>query len=70
MTARLEAETGRRSWRNIRRDFTNDEILDLVRQTKELKEYQDTPSTKEELGADPPACRSDMEPGGGEADLF
>ena len=33
-----------------------------MRQTKELKEYQDTPSTKEELELIPLLGRSDMEP--------
>ena len=49
--------------------LSNDEILDLVRQTKELKEYQDTPSTKEELELIPPSWPVGYGAGGGEADL-
>ena len=45
MTARLEAETAGKL-AEYKAGLSNDEILDLVRQTKELKEYQDTPSTK------------------------
>ena len=61
MTARLEAETAEKL-AEYKAGLSHDEILDLVRQTKELKEYQDTPSTKEELELIPLLGRSDMEP--------
>ncbi len=55
MTARLEAEKRQKKLAKYKAGLSNDEILDLVRQTKELKEYQDTPSTKEELELIPPS---------------
>ncbi len=42
--------------------LTEEEIRELVKQTKELKEYQDTPSPKEELEKIPMLRREDIDP--------
>ena len=48
-----------RSWQNIRTASPTTRSLDLVRQTKELKEYQDTPVPEGGAGEDPAAGRRD-----------
>ena len=54
LAAEAEARTAK-ELQAYKDSLTKEEIDELVRLTKELKEYQDTPSPKEELGKDPHA---------------
>ncbi len=59
LTAQMEAETAKKlaGYKEI---LSSDEIAALVKQTEELKEYQDTPSPKEDLEKIPMLNREDI----------
>lgn len=59
LTAEMEAETAKRL-AVYKESLSEEEIAGLVRQTKELKEYQDTPSPKEDLEKIPMLSREDI----------
>ena len=59
LTAKLEAETAERL-KKLKEGLSTKEIEELVRQTRELKEYQDTPSLKEDLEKIPMLSREDI----------
>lgn len=59
MTAE-EDEKLRHSLDQYKKGLSEEQIRDLVRKTSELKEYQDTPSPKEELGKIPLLKREDI----------
>ncbi len=60
LTAQMEAETARKL-AEYKAGLSDAEIEELVRQTRELKEYQDTPSPKEDLEKIPMLTREDIE---------
>ncbi len=59
LTAREDAETARKL-AAYKESLSKEEIEDLVVQTRELEEYQDTPSTREELELIPMLRREDI----------
>ncbi len=59
LTARVEEQTARRL-KAYKDSLSREEIEGLIRQTKELKEYQDTPSPKEELEKIPMLSREEI----------
>jgi len=59
LTAEMEAET-RKKLKAYKESLSKEEIDALVRQTRELKEYQDTPSPKEDLEKIPMLSREDI----------
>ena len=59
LTARVEEQTARRL-KGYKDSLSREEIEELIRQTKELKEYQDTPSPKEELEKIPMLSREEI----------
>lgn len=59
LTAKLENETAERL-RKLKESLSDEEVGELVRQTRELKEYQDTPSPKEDLEKIPMISREDI----------
>ena len=59
LTAREDAALARKLAQH-KAGLSKEEIRRLIRQTEELKEYQDTPSTKEELERIPMLKRSDI----------
>lgn len=59
LTAEMEAETAKKL-AAYKDSLSETEIEELVHQTRELKEYQDTPSPKEELEKIPMLERSDI----------
>lgn len=59
LTAQAEAETAKKL-AEYKKSLTPGEIRELVEQTKALKEYQDTPSPKEELEKIPMLSREDI----------
>lgn len=60
LTAKMEAETAEKL-AALKAGLTKEEIDELIRCTRELKEYQDTPSPKEELEKIPMLKREDIE---------
>ncbi|NBJ82449.1 insulinase family protein [bacterium 1XD42-94] len=60
LTAEMEAETAEHL-RRYKESLSEEEIRDLVRQSAELKEYQDTPSSKEDLEKIPMLRREDID---------
>lgn len=59
LTAQMEAETAEKL-RAYKESLSEAEVEDIVRQTRELKEYQDTPSAKEDLEKIPMLSREDI----------
>lgn len=59
LTAQMEAETAEKL-AAYKAALSKEEIVELVRQTRELKEYQDTPSSKEDLEKIPMLSREDI----------
>ncbi|MCI7796141.1 MAG: insulinase family protein [Lachnospiraceae bacterium] len=59
LTAEMEEET-RKKLKAYKESLTAEEIGELIRQTAELKEYQDTPSPKEDLLKIPMLTREDI----------
>lgn len=59
LTAKMEAETSKKL-KAYKESLTAEEIETLIRETRELKEYQDTPSTKEDLEKIPMLSREDI----------
>ncbi len=59
LTAKNDRELAKRL-RDYKKGLSREEVLKIVEQTKELKAYQDTPSTKEELESIPMLKRSDI----------
>ncbi|MCI8517753.1 MAG: insulinase family protein [Hungatella sp.] len=59
LTAKADAALARKL-AQYKAGLSDKEIAGIVRQTKELREYQDTPSTKEELELIPMLKRSDI----------
>ncbi len=59
LTAKNDRELAKRL-RDYKKGLSREEVLRIVEQTKELKAYQDTPSTKEELESIPMLKRSDI----------
>lgn len=59
LTAEMEAETAAKL-AAYKEGLSGEEIDELVRRTKELKEYQDTPSPKEDLMKIPMLSREDI----------
>ena len=59
----LDAENEEKTAEKLRvykESLSKEEIEEIVRHTKELKEYQETPSTKEELETIPMLTRADF----------
>ena len=59
----LDAENEEKTAEKLRvykDSLSKEEIEEIVRHTKELKEYQETPSTKEELETIPMLTRADI----------
>ena len=59
LTAKMEEET-RKKLQTIKDEMTPEQILELVEKTKKLREFQETPSTQEELEAIPLLSRDDL----------
>ncbi len=59
LTAKNDRELAERL-KAYRESLSREEVLRIVEQTRELKEYQDTPSTREELETIPMLRRSDI----------
>lgn len=59
LTAQMEAETAKKL-AGYKETLSSEEIAALVKQTEELKEYQDTPSPKEDLEKIPMLNRKDI----------
>ncbi len=59
LTAREDAEVARKLAK-YKEELSREELARLVKQTSELKEYQDTPSSREELERIPMLRRSDI----------
>lgn len=59
LTAKMEQAT-REKLDRLKTSMTEEEIRELVEKTKKLRQFQETPSTKEELEAIPMLTREDM----------
>lgn len=59
MTAEMDAETAKKL-QNYKDSLSAKEIADMIRQTEELKIYQDTPSSREDLEKIPMLSREDI----------
>lgn len=59
LTAEMDAETAKKL-QEYKESLTEAEIQEIIRQTRALKEYQDTPSSKEDLEKIPMLSRKDI----------